>query len=1279
MMSGRGCRGSRRGRRHGYGPTGFEEAGGYMAAKIAKLQNQYHTSVTTTVGEENRGIFKGVAIFVNGYTEPTAEELKRIMMTNGGTYHHYFSRSKTTHIIANNLPDTKIKNMNTDKIVSPKWVIDSLEAGHLLDYTKYILYTNQSKSQPKLPFKPLSLPHEKSEASYRNSPTTCTSEKNSSLPDAVAHQKIYTGSPIEESLNLHVNLNLNKTKSDVAAQDKNGFETHISDKRKLDGLSCHGLSTAGRQNYSPTKVQSMSTANPRFLSEFYNNSRLHHISTMGAMFKQYVNELQSQNKGFTGREGLMKWVKNNEEKCLPGDSAIRSSSVGASKKKSKRTVMHIDMDCFFVSVGLRKHPELLGKPIAVTHVRGNPRSSVREGVDAQYELNYYKERAKKRLQAKIHPVNSTKLVKVVPEIDENDKNEVNMTGVIEVVSASNGRFSTMKLIDDTCSWSEIASCSYEARKAGVKNGMFLGPALKLCPNLQTIPYDFDGYKEVSYKLYDIVASFTHDIEAVSCDEMFVDLTELLCTCQVTPDQFATYLREKIQAATGCPCSVGMGPSILVARMATRRAKPNGQYVADPEDLANYMKDHKVSELPGVGWSLETRLQGEGIYTCGDLQAKTLGQLQAAFGSRTGQSLFNYCQGIDDRLVKSEHVRKSVSAEVNYGIRFTCQSDADKFISELAVELENRLDAVKLKGKCITLKLKVRAKDAPVETAKFMGHGVCDNIAKSVSISSATSSSSIIEREALSLLHQVKVQPQDFRGVGIQVSRLEGHQGSSGGFGSGGTSIKNFLIAKSSTNKTVSPSISPINSTATDHTTFEDNKFSHINVGFCHLKQVAGEKIHSKTPGALLGSSTAVPAPSGDAQVSLTNETSQKDNIDLEVLMALPKEIRDQVIAEYSQQGYIIPTLGDGVAGGDRLVITEEPKPSTSGYVQPAKKSSTQESDFAKVPRIPGKGTLTSHFVELSGGNDLEDFIAVNESGKDVPYSTKDDCQKHSERRSSGNLIATATIAEEADCNSNSSLVSEDAQNEALITSFSQVDESFLKAIPEELREELRQDFKRQKEAAVNKQQRPQRTDAVCGGGLLENSSRSGRTLPQQQLGSLGNSSTIKAVTAVSKKRNVLRKSKMQGKGANPSPSKQYIHPRRNHLILENKNINEVPVSSKPSTSWEENIEDTLIEVDKEVPNLCGVEEISEVKSLIREWVSSCSHPEAEDADILAHYYTSLISHHDLEKLDLLIKHLYRQVLGRQNEFWESAYRTVIGRVQVAMLTHHNIKLKVLNL
>ncbi|CAB4054030.1 REV1 [Lepeophtheirus salmonis] len=100
---------------------------------------------------------KEFLFFVNGYTDPPSDELRRIMMEHGGSFHHYLIPRKTTHIIATNLPETKIKNLKGDEvIVNPSWITDSVKTGSLLDYKPYLLYTNSNKNQPQIKFDKIS-------------------------------------------------------------------------------------------------------------------------------------------------------------------------------------------------------------------------------------------------------------------------------------------------------------------------------------------------------------------------------------------------------------------------------------------------------------------------------------------------------------------------------------------------------------------------------------------------------------------------------------------------------------------------------------------------------------------------------------------------------------------------------------------------------------------------------------------------------------------------------------------------------------------------------------------------------------------------------------------------------------------------------------------------------------------------------------------------------------------------------------------------------------------
>ncbi|EDV96067.1 GH15415 [Drosophila grimshawi] len=663
--------------------NGFSEWGGYFEAKKSKLEEQF-AAASNPFRKSN--LFDGISIFVNGLTNPTADELKRIMMVHGGTFHHY-ERSHTKFIIASNLPDVKVRKMDTSRIIAAQWVVDCVEQNRVLDYKPYLLYTNQKTTQPRLNFG--------------------KGKKNDSTLD---------NSTVAEETELDGILK--ELQQDVATSPKK----HIS--------HINNLSATTTSNHPNSSHSARTAVDPEFLNEFYKNSRLHHIATLGAGFKQYVCELRQ-------AHGNKPFVKRGELRTLLVAGKLLSEDV--STKTPKRYVMHIDMDCFFVSVGLRSHPDLRGLPIAVTHSKGGTGATdvpVHPQANRQVERELFAQRFEQHLH--------------------------------DNVRADKVRYGFQK----NMSLSEIASCSYEARAKGIRNGMFVGQALKLCPELKTIPYDFEGYREVAFALYNTVAQYTLNIEAVSCDEMFVDLTDVLQELQVDVMTFVTHLRQEVRDITACPCSAGVADNKLLARMATKLAKPNGQHLLQTEDAANYMATLALDVLPGVGSSITYKLNQAGLSNCADVQQVSLVRLEMLLGKKMAQTLYQNCRGIDPRPLVYEQQRKSISAEVNYGIRFSKYEELEKFLKQLSGEVHSRLIEIKRKAKSITLKLMVRAAEAPVETSKFMGHGICDNQTKSLLLKQSTDDLEFITQNVLKLMKESGFPPNELRGIGIHLSKLD---------------------------------------------------------------------------------------------------------------------------------------------------------------------------------------------------------------------------------------------------------------------------------------------------------------------------------------------------------------------------------------------------------------------------------------------------------------------------------------------------------------------------
>uniref|UniRef100_A0A8D8MWR3 DNA repair protein REV1 n=2 Tax=Culex pipiens TaxID=7175 RepID=A0A8D8MWR3_CULPI len=709
--------------------TGFEGWGDYMDAKISKLEDQFrHNAANVELKLSN--LFDGISIFVNGYTNPSAEQLKRLMMQHGGTFHHY-KRPTTTYVIASILPDVKVKAITSDIILRPQWVVDCIAQNLIVDYKPYLLYSNSSKaSQPKLAFgrldkqEDLRKPVHKAEGKddINRDEFMNLMSKLHVLNEQMKAGETKTEQQSEPACDLDSTANM---EAQILAGSPEVFENDVPE-QPPEPAPVEVVSEVPKKSDSRAALVA---TDPNFLPEFFAHSRLHHIATLGSGFKQHVSELREAHDGkFPARDTLAQEIPTT-----------RSDEFEATPAAAGPLIMHIDMDCFFVSVGLRSHPELRGQPVAVTHSKGSEAGTMqtRPGQDRAKEIELYQKRLEERYKTPDIPYESRLL---------------NVT--------------------DNNSMSEIASCSYEARQKGVKNGMFVGSALKLCPELKTIAYDFEGYKEVAFALYNTVAKYTLNIEAVSCDEMFVDLTDLISSTGVDVMDFVSFLRAQIKQVTGCPCSAGVGANRLQARMATKRAKPNGQYYLAPDGVEEYMRDIAIGELPGIGPSTSYRLKQLGFGTCGDLQNVAVAILQREFGKKFGDMIYQACRGVDERPLVYDKVRKSVSVDVNYGIRFKAEGEVERFMKQLTEEITKRLCEIKQRGKLVTVKLLVRSPEAPVETAKYMGHGLCDIVTKSQPLKEHSCELEVIQRAVLGLMKQIAAPPHELRGIGLQISKFE---------------------------------------------------------------------------------------------------------------------------------------------------------------------------------------------------------------------------------------------------------------------------------------------------------------------------------------------------------------------------------------------------------------------------------------------------------------------------------------------------------------------------
>ena len=301
----------------------------------------------------------------------------------------------------------------------------------------------------------------------------------------------------------------------------------------------------------------------------------------------------------------------------------------------------------------------------------------------------------------------------------------------------------------------VLSASYEARAYGVEGGMSSTRARRLCPDAVAISPDHDAYEAASEGVFAIFETFTPVVEPMSLDEAFLDVTgtrRLLGP----PAETGELIRAMVADEQGIPCSVGIGPTKFIAKLASNAAKPNGLVEVPPNRVIAFLHPLTVEKIWGVGPSTAEALHRLGLYTVGDLAHTPRSTLQRALGPQLGAQLHDLAWGVDARKVIARERERSVGSQET----FTKDTDDLRLIEDeilrVAARVASRMRAARVLGRTVTVH--VRFADFRV-------------VQRSATLRSPTDSTGEIHASAIASLRAMRLVRPRIRRVGVRVEHL----------------------------------------------------------------------------------------------------------------------------------------------------------------------------------------------------------------------------------------------------------------------------------------------------------------------------------------------------------------------------------------------------------------------------------------------------------------------------------------------------------------------------
>jgi DNA polymerase IV len=249
----------------------------------------------------------------------------------------------------------------------------------------------------------------------------------------------------------------------------------------------------------------------------------------------------------------------------------------------------------------------------------------------------------------------------------------------------------------------VSAASYQARKFGVHSAMPMSKAIRLCPHAVVLPVRMKRYAELSRQIHSIFEKFTPQIEPISLDEAFLDVTGSLKLFG-SAENIGRDIKHQINQQLNLVASVGIATNKFLAKLASDLDKPDGFVVITEENKQRILDPLPVFRIWGIGKVTEKALKSKSIFTIEQLRKTPTDIIHSIFGEQS-QHILQLAQGIDNRKVESDREAKSISSEQTFS---TDINDKNILLEVLINQVENvaqRLRANDLEAKTIILKLR----------------------------------------------------------------------------------------------------------------------------------------------------------------------------------------------------------------------------------------------------------------------------------------------------------------------------------------------------------------------------------------------------------------------------------------------------------------------------------------------------------------------------------------------------------------------------------------------